>query len=146
MQHYISLYVLASKFQMPRLGDQVVDLIREYYRNNNMTAPPFRLVFIYQHTVGDNALRRFLVASAAYRVLKKGDVSNIMQDIISTGGQLAVDLVKRMVKMHSTGIIDPREGSNCVWRDHDPNKICLLQNTHDGSIAEVSVESSGNEA
>jgi hypothetical protein len=142
MQHYISLYVLASKFRMPKLGNQVIDLVRVYYRNKDMTAPPFRLNFIYQHTTGDNAMRRFLVASAAYRVLKRGNVSNVMRDIISAGGQLPVDLVKEMVKMYSAAVEDPRQGPNCAWHDHTINGNCLLSVSGDLDIPKIAVQGS----
>jgi hypothetical protein len=126
MQHYISLYCLAVKFQVQKLADEVTDLVRTYYREKNMTAPPFRLNYIYEHTPEPCAMRRFLVATAAYRVLHQGGLSNVMKDLIEAGGQLAVDLTDQMARMHRDRVPDPRVGLNCAYHDHDMQGGCYF--------------------
>lgn len=39
LAHYLSLYVLAKKFRIESLENQVMDLVRQYYREQNMTSP-----------------------------------------------------------------------------------------------------------
>lgn len=39
LAHYLSLYVLAKKFRIEGLENQVMDLVRHYYRDQNMTSP-----------------------------------------------------------------------------------------------------------
>lgn len=48
-----------------------LDLIRHYYASQNMTAPAYRLEYIYQMTHGDNAMRRFMINTAAFRALEE---------------------------------------------------------------------------
>jgi hypothetical protein len=43
LQHYLALYVMASRFQIEKLENEVMDLVRGYYRATNMTSPPYRL-------------------------------------------------------------------------------------------------------
>ncbi|KAK3117760.1 hypothetical protein LTR53_000570 [Teratosphaeriaceae sp. CCFEE 6253] len=63
--HYLALYVLAGKFGCETLENEVMDLFRSYYHSADMTAPPYRLQYIYACTTSDNPMRAFLVASAA---------------------------------------------------------------------------------
>lgn len=80
-----------------------------------MTAPPFRLVFIYQNTDDDCAMRQFMVSTAAFRVLRQGSLSGVMKDLVGSGGQLAIDLAEALANMHRDGLPDPRRGPDTLW-------------------------------
>lgn len=132
LHHYLSLYILARKFEVEQLQNQVMDLVRHYYRAESMTAPAFRLSYIYANTSGPNMMRTFLVATAAYRVLskghdkssdvdealKEGTVSDGMKDALRGGGDLAVDFVLKLVEISKNDMEDPRRGKDSDWHQH----------------------------
>jgi hypothetical protein len=124
MQHYLCLYVLASRFQIGKLQNSVMDLVRFYYRSANMTAPPYRLEYVYGRMSGKNKMRAFLVSTAAYRMMCEGNVSEAMKGVITKGGDLAIDLVEQLVKLHGDGMTDARRGPDCVWHEHVETSVC----------------------
>jgi hypothetical protein len=76
MQHHICLHALAERFQIEKLKNSVTDLVRFYYRAANMTAPPYRLEYVYRQTPDPNRMRRFLVSTVAYRLICEGEISD----------------------------------------------------------------------
>jgi len=124
MQHYVALYVLAEKFRIERLKNSVVDLVRHYYRISNMTAPPYRLDYVYGHTTGANKMRTFLASTVAYRMMREANVSDAMRHVIHKGGNLATDLMETVIKFHKDGLTDAREGGDCIWHDHLETPVC----------------------
>ncbi|KAK7550898.1 hypothetical protein IWX49DRAFT_498606, partial [Phyllosticta citricarpa] len=130
MQHYPCLYVLARRFRIERLQNDVLDLVRAYYRAGNMTAPAHRLEYLYDATtipnVNSNPMRRFLVATAAYRYLceREPRLSDAMRGVISRGGDLAVDFAEAMAALHQNQIGDVRKGSDCAFHEHKETPVC----------------------
>lgn len=124
MQHYICLYVLASTFEIERLKNSVMDLVRYYYRSSNMTAPPYRLEYVYERTKGPNKMRAFLVSTATYRMLCEGAVSEAMKGVVGRGGDLVADLCECLVKMNGDGLVDARRGGDCAWHEHNETAAC----------------------
>jgi BTB/POZ domain len=124
MHHYIGLYILAHRFRIERLQNSVIDLVRFYYRSANMTAPPYRLDYIYEQTSAPNNMRTFLVSTAAYRVLCEGTVSEAMKSVVRKGGDLAIDFAELLVKLHADGLTDARRGSDCTWHVHEETSAC----------------------
>nr|POE54332.1 succinate dehydrogenase assembly factor 2, mitochondrial [Quercus suber] len=68
-QHYLGLYVLARAWECEDLENEVMDLVRNYYATEHISASPYRLEYIYTYTSGPNPMRRFLVSTAAFRAL-----------------------------------------------------------------------------
>jgi hypothetical protein len=126
MQHYLALYVLALQFRIERLQNEILDHVRAYYRSANMTAPPYRLEYIYSATQGPNKMKAFLVATAAFRVSCEGALSEIMKDVVAKGGDLAVDLVGALALIVK-GEGDVRRGGDCAWHEHADTRICKRQ-------------------
>ncbi|KAK7542144.1 uncharacterized protein J3D65DRAFT_664565 [Phyllosticta citribraziliensis] len=163
MQHYLCLYVLARRFRIERLQNDVVDLVRAYYRAGNMTAPAHRLEYLYDATAtipatgtpgtvsggadappsyttaavetlqasvnvknNSNQMRRFLVATAAYRYLceREPRLSDAMRGVISRGGDLAVDFAEAMAALHQNQVSDARKGSDCAFHEHKETPVC----------------------
>lgn len=48
-----------------------MDLVRHYYADQNMTAPAYRLEYIYKYTHGPNLMREFMISTAAFRALEE---------------------------------------------------------------------------
>lgn len=124
MQHYISLYVLALHFRIERLCNEIMDMVRRYYRSANMTAPAYRLQYIYETTHTPNAMRRFLIGTAAYRALCEGTLSGSIRDQVSKGGELSMDFMKALIDCHKSGLLDCRRGMDCLWHEHQESKRC----------------------
>jgi hypothetical protein len=124
LQHYIGLHCLSRGFQTESLTNNTMDLIRKYYRQQDMTAPPFRLAFAFKNTDGPCALRNFLVATAAYRILRQGSLSQVMNDLMEGGGELAASLMEATLRLHTEGVWDPRTGTDCVWHEHKSTPKC----------------------
>ena len=133
LNHYLCLYALAQRFGIERLKNQVMDLVRHYYHAERMTAPPFRLEYIYSSTSSPNPMREFLVTTAAYRVLSKGlpesenvgytfkqtePVSDSLHSVLRGGGDVAPDFVDKLVFLTKHDMDDPRKGNDCQWHEH----------------------------
>lgn len=124
--HYVALYVLASKFRVEMLKNTVMDLLRGYYHRENMTAPAFRLEYIYANTDGPNPMREFLVTTAAYRAMveKPEGISESVKGVLRGGGEAAVDFVLALVTLHNNDRVDVRKGDECKWHEHEMTAKC----------------------
>ncbi|KAL1638569.1 hypothetical protein SLS58_008782 [Diplodia intermedia] len=128
MQHYMCLYILATRFRIERLKNDVMDQARAYYRRNNMTAPAYRLEYVYESTTEPNHLRRFLISTAAYRYLceQRGEpkLSDSMRDVLAKGGDLAADFAEALARLHQNELVDVRRGPDCAFHDHVETPAC----------------------
>lgn len=101
-----------------------IDLVRAYYHNNNMTAPAFRLEYIYTFTEFPNPMRNFLTESAAYRALCGDGVakgiylSDSIKELLHKGGDFAVDFPNALIKLTKNEFPDPRKGPKDHWHEH----------------------------
>ena len=127
MQHYLCLYVLGARFEIEALRNNVMDLVRAYYRRESMTAPAFRIDYIYANTDGSCPMREFLITSAAYRAMSEGERGGISESVkgaLKGGGQVAVDFAEAMVKLANNERVDVRRGDDCRWHDHEVTEKC----------------------
>ncbi|KAK0615443.1 hypothetical protein DIS24_g11801 [Lasiodiplodia hormozganensis] len=126
MQHYLCLYVLATRFGIERLKNDVMDQARAYYRRSSMTAPAYRLEYVYGGTAGPNHMRRFLVSTAAYRYLceREPTLSESMRGVIAKGGELAVDFAEALARLHQNELADVRKGPDCAFHEHFETPAC----------------------
>ncbi|KAF1989791.1 hypothetical protein K402DRAFT_326487 [Aulographum hederae CBS 113979] len=124
MHHYVGFYILGLEFRIENVQNLAMDLIRRYYRGANMTAPAYRLEYVYENTDEDNLMRRFLVVTAAYRALCEGRISESVQEVVEKGGPLASDFVKALCGLHGNGLVDVRRGSSCAWHTHEGGAKC----------------------
>ncbi|EKG10246.1 BTB/POZ-like protein [Macrophomina phaseolina MS6] len=129
MQHYLCLYVLATRFRVERLKNDVMDQIRAYYRKSNMTAPAYRLEYVFENTSGPNHLRRFLVSTAAYRYLceREPRLSDSMRGVVAKGGELTVDFAEALAALHQNELMDVRRGPDCAFHDHVETQVCKVR-------------------
>ena len=149
LAHYLSLYVLATKFQIESLENTgtsllssyamstalltslvVMDLVRHYYREQNLTAPGYRLEYIYTYTHSSNYMRTFLVSTAAFRALEEqsklelasalpqmhqaSHLSASIREVLAKNPAMAVDFVEELITLHRNGDHDARFGPNCA--------------------------------
>lgn len=125
LQHYLGLYCISRTLEIEALSNEAIDQVRKYYRARDMTAPPFRLDFIFKNTTGPCSMRTFLIATAAYRLLKEGHLSQVMTDLVQAGGELPSCLMEMILRLNKGGIWDPRSGPDCVWHEHKITSPCL---------------------
>jgi len=146
MHHYLALYVLAFTWDIEKLcntGEQtqglgkstqltktVMDLVRHYYRHQSMTAPAFRLEYIYTMTTLPNHMRNFLVQTAAYRALYESPpakgvyLSESTKGVLKKSSDLAIDFPEALIKLSRNEVTDPRKGEDCKWHEHSDGKLC----------------------
>ena len=132
--HVLNLYLIATKFMIEPLCNQVMDVMRRWFRENDTTASPFRVQTIYDGTTGDNKMRKFLIMTAAYRALCgsknpnnsqwANGVSDSMKKLLRPGGDLAVDYCEALVFLATHDLEDPRQGEDCFWHDHEDSPVC----------------------
>ncbi|PSK60685.1 hypothetical protein B9Z65_835 [Elsinoe australis] len=129
-QHYLSLYVLALKFGIESLQNDAMDLCRAYYRRQSMTAPAYRIEYIYTYTSEPNHMRNFLTTTAAYRCLCEppsgpGDyMSDSLKSLLAKQSDFGVDFAEALIKLSKNGLVDVRKGSDCVFHVHSDGKVC----------------------
>ncbi|KAH0109142.1 hypothetical protein KCU66_g13098, partial [Aureobasidium melanogenum] len=133
VQHYLGLYVIGQNWDVEQLCNNTIDLVRLYYHENNMTAPTFRLEYIYTFTKTPNHMRKFLTETAAFRALcgepaaKGVFLSDSMKTLISKGGDFSVDYAHSLIKLAKDDFPDPRKGSKCDWHEHANGKLCAKE-------------------
>jgi hypothetical protein len=105
-------------------------LIRLYYREKNMTAPTFRIEYIYTFSQLPNHMRNFLTETAAFRALcgepaaKGVYLSDSMKTLIKKGGDFPTDFAHSLVKLTKEDFPDPRKSNKCDWHEHSDGKHC----------------------
>lgn len=96
-----------------------MDLVRHYYAAKDMTAPAFRIEYIYAYSNGPNAMRGFLVSTAAFRALNETPqypgvfLSDSIRDLLAKNSEIALDYVNALIALHKNDAIDVRRGSDC---------------------------------
>ena len=109
----LELYLLADKFEIEKLANDVVDLIRDFYHSTSTYPGLRRVQFIYSNTDEDNQMREMMVSSIA-RFLALGDkIPNHWAKALRKNGQLAVDIIRAIQEWHleSRSIPDARDAS-----------------------------------
>ena len=107
-----------------------MDLCRAYYRHSSMTAPAYRIEYIYAYTSVPNHMRNFLLTTAAYRCLCDAPIapgihlSDSMRGLVAKGGDVSVDFTESLIKLSKNGIVDVRRGADCTFHEHSDGKFC----------------------
>jgi hypothetical protein len=123
-QHYLDLYILGYQFKIERLCNEVMDMVRAYYRTSNTTPGLDRVRHLSAGTDQACAMRRFLVSAAAYRAMCEGGPGEKTKEAVRSDPTLAVDFYTALIDCHKNDLADPRRGEDCVWHAHDHSKKC----------------------
>ena len=89
-----------------------MDLMRAHYAVANLTAPPYRIEYIYTYAEG-SPMQGFLLATAAHRCMQSKErpaVSDSMYAVLQKGDLLR-ELIEYMVHNND---VDVRHGSKCA--------------------------------
>lgn len=116
-----------------------------------MTAPAYRLEYIYTYTHSPNKMRSFLLSTAAFRALEDshagdhlhragstlqktynnpsngGFVSDSVKAALARNPEMAIDFVEAVVRLHRCGEHDARKGIDCDWHVHEQTAKCPPQ-------------------
>lgn len=107
-----------------------MDLTRTYYRTEKMTAPAFRLDYIYSATQEPNAMRVFLLQTAAFRALcEQPDdsgrlISDSIRGVLAKNSDMAIEFAEALIELSKNDLADPRHGPDCAWHAHDKTAKC----------------------
>lgn len=107
----LDLYLLADKFEMQKLADDVVNTVREFYHSTETYPGLRRVQYIYANTDDDNVMREMMVGSIA-RFFALGDkIPNHWAKALQRNGQLALDIIRSIQEWHleARAVPDPRD-------------------------------------
>jgi BTB/POZ domain len=109
----LDVYLLADKFEMQKLADDVVNTVREFYHSTGTYPGLRRVQYIYNNTSDDNVMREMMVGSIA-RYLALGDtIPHHWAGALKRNGQLALDIIRSIQEWHleSRSVPDARDAS-----------------------------------
>lgn len=102
----------------------VMDLVRTYYATHSLTAPPYRLEYIYKSLPDSNPMRAFVLSSAAWRAVHEPPLSESMKALLAKNGALAADFVEAILKHAQDPVYDVRATEACEWHVHHLTPPC----------------------
>ena len=113
MTPLLDLYLLSQKFQIEKLGEDVVETVRAWYHNNETYPGLRRVQYIYANTSEDNPMREMMVGSVARYLTLSDSIPKHWEKALQKNGQLAVDIIRSIQEWHLEGrsVPDARDGS-----------------------------------
>jgi hypothetical protein len=98
---------------MDKLGEDVVEIVREFYHTTSTYPGLRRVQYIYAETDEDNQMREMLVASVARQLTTGDKIPAHWAKALQRNGQLAVDIIRAIQQwnLEERSIPDFRERS-----------------------------------
>lgn len=114
----LDLYLLSEKFQMKKLGLDIVELAREFYHSTSTYPGLRRVQYVYNETDEDNEMREMMVSSIARQLTTSDKIPIHWATALQRNGQLAVDIIRAIQQWHieERSIPDARDGSRVRGR------------------------------
>jgi hypothetical protein len=88
------LYLLAEKLQIPALQADILQVVREWYRDTDTYPGLRRVQYIYGNTEEGSAMRTMLVNAIARMFVVGTEIPKHWDKALRKNGQLAVDILK----------------------------------------------------
>lgn len=109
----LDLYLLADKFEMAKLANDVVNTVREFYHSTSTYPGLRRVQYIYSNTDDDNVMREMMVGSIARYLALSEQIPNHWAKALQRNGQLALDIIRSIQQWHleSQAVPDARDAS-----------------------------------
>lgn len=133
----LDLYLLADKFQISKLAEDVVETVRAFYHNNETYPGLRRVQYVYANTGEDDIMREMMVASVARYLTLSESIPPHWDRALRKNGQLAVDIIRAIQEWHLEGrsVPDARDASMDRGRNYRP-----VNNDEGSSLGEVKEE------
>jgi hypothetical protein len=114
----LDLYLLSQKLQIQKLGEDVVELVRDFYHSTSTYPGLRRVQYIYAETDEDNEMREMMVSSVARQLTTSDKIPIHWAKALQRNGQLAVDIIRAIQQWHleERSIPDFRDGSRTRGR------------------------------
>jgi len=114
----LDLYLLSEKFQMKKLGLDIVELARDFYHSTSTYPGLRRVQYVYAETDEDNEMREMMVSSIARQLTTSEKIPVHWATALQRNGQLAVDIIRAIQQWHieERSIPDARDGSRVRGR------------------------------
>jgi hypothetical protein len=105
------VYLLAEKLQIPALQADVLQVVREWYRDTDTYPGLRRVQYIYANTEEDSPMRTMLVNAVARMLVVSDEIPKHWDKALKKNGQLAVDILKAIQgwKLEPETVPDSRE-------------------------------------
>lgn len=109
----LELYLLADKFDISKLAEDVVETVRAFYHNNETYPGLRRVQYIYAETGDDDIMREMMVASVARYLTLSDSIPPHWDRALRKNGQLAVDIIRSIQEWHldTRSVPDARDAS-----------------------------------
>ena len=145
----LELYLISEKFEMKKLGLDVVDLVRDFYHNTSTYPGLRRVQYIYNETDEDNEMREMMVSSIARQLTTSDKIPSHWASALKRNGQLGVDIIRSIQQWHieERSIPDVRDGSQSRGRMANGNifggigRTDDFKESHDTTDTNLGVES-----
>jgi hypothetical protein len=134
----LDLYLLADKFQIEKLGEDVVETVRAWYHNNETYPGLRRVQYIYANTSEDNPMREMMVGAVARYLTLSEKIPSHWEKALRKNGQLAVDIIRSIQEWHLEGrsVPDARDVSRERERGRGSDGKLGFSAVIDGSVGE----------
>lgn len=105
------LYLLAEKLQIPALQADILQVVREWYRDTDTFPGLRRVQYIYANTEEGSPMRTFMVNAIAHMIVTGTGIPKHWDKALKKNGQLAVDIMQAIQdwRMEPESVPDVRE-------------------------------------
>ena len=109
----LDLYLMSEKFEINKLGEDVVETVRAFYHNNETYPGLRRVQYVYANTEEDSPMREMMVGSVARYLTLSETIPTHWEKALKKNGQLAVDIIRSIQEWHleSRSVPDARDVS-----------------------------------
>lgn len=144
----LDLYFLSEKFDIQKLGDDIVETVRAFYHNNESYPGLRRVQYVYANTEEDNPMREMMVGSVARYLTLADTIPVHWERALKKNGQLAVDIIRSIQEWHLEGrsVPDARDASMDRGRDNNAVGFSNVEgNVEEGnSLSDIKEETDGD--
>ena len=144
----LDLYLLADKFEMQKLQEDVVEVVRMFYQSTSTYPGLRRVQYIYGNTDEDNVMREMMVSAVARQLATSDKIPLHWAKALKRDGQLAVDIIRAVQRWHidEKSVPDSREGSKERGRLSRSSAFSQIVDERGNSMDTTGTEETGDDS